>query len=264
MATDTQPAAALERPADLADAELCSTAMARTGVTVVIPVWNEEAAIGGVIDRIPHHAVDAIIVADGGSTDRTVAIAAAKGARVIHPGRGYGRACYEGAKSAGQGCRIVVIMDGDGSDHPEELLKLVAPIDAGTHDFVIASRARGKREPGSMSWHQLASGRIIGGAVGALYGFPYTDMCAFRAIRRDALMALDMREMTYGWNLEMQMKAARSGLHILELPVPYANRVGGASKVAGSLRGSLQAGSRILLTFARVSLSPRPAPSPDR
>lgn len=227
----------------------------RTGVTVVIPVWNEEEAIGAVIDRIPRDAVDDIIVADGGSKDRTVAIATARGARVIEPGRGYGRACFEGAKAAGQGCRIVVIMDGDGSDYPEELPKLVAPIDAGTHDFVIASRARGKREPGSMSWHQLASGRIIGGAVGALYGFRYTDMCAFRAIRRDALMALDMREMTYGWNLEMQMKAARSGLRILELAAPYANRAGGASKVAGSLRGSLRAGSRILLTFARVGLS---------
>ena len=227
----------------------------QTGVTVVIPVWNEEEAIGGVIDRIPRDAVDEIIVADGGSKDRTVAIATAKGARVIEPGRGYGRACFEGAKAAGQGCRIVVIMDGDGSDYPEELPKLVAPIDAGTHDFVIASRAKGKREPGSMSWHQLASGRIIGGAVGALYGFRYTDMCAFRAIRRDTLMALDMREMTYGWNLEMQMKAARSGLRILELPAPYANRVGGASKVAGSLRGSLRAGSRILLTFVRVGLS---------
>lgn len=109
-----------------------------------------------------------------------------------------------------------------------------------------------------MSWHQLASGWIIGGAIGALYGFRYTDMCAFRAIRRDALVALDMREMTYGWNLEMQMKAARSRLRILELPVPYAVRAGGASKVAGSLRGSLRAGSRILLTFARVGLGRAP------
>jgi glycosyltransferase involved in cell wall biosynthesis len=253
-AADTH-AVAMDGPAGLVEEDVRSPAKSRTGVTVVIPVWNEEEAIGGVIDRIPRDAVDAIIVADGGSSDRTVAIARGKGAHVIEPGRGYGRACFEGAKAAGQGCRIVVIMDGDGSDYPEELPGLVAPIDAGTHDFVIASRARGKRQPGSMSWHQLASGRIIGRAVGALYGFRYTDMCAFRAIRRDALMALDMREMTYGWNLEMQMKAARSGLRILERPVPYATRAGGASKVAGSLRGSLQAGSRILFTFARVGLS---------
>lgn len=245
----------MEHPADLADDDRRIAAKPRTGVSVVIPVWNEEESIGGVIDRIPKNAVDEIIVADGGSKDRTVAIAAAKGARVIEPGRGYGRACFEGAKAAGQGCRIIVIMDGDGSDFPEELPRLVTPILAGTHDFVIASRSRGKREQGSMSWHQLASGRIIGGAVGALYGFRYTDMCAFRAIGRDALLALDMREMTYGWNLEMQMKAARSRLRILELPVPYANRTGGASKVAGSLRGSLRAGSRILISFARVALS---------
>lgn len=244
-----------ENPSGLAEEEIRPASKSGTGVTVVIPVWNEEDAIGGVIDRIPRTDVDEIIVADGGSRDRTVAVATASGARVIQPGRGYGRACFDGANAAGGGCRIVVIMDGDGSDHPEELPRLVAPIQAGTHDFVIASRARGKREPGSMSWHQLAGGRVIGAAVGALYGFRYTDMCAFRAIRRDALTALDMREMTYGWNLEMQMKAARDGLRILELPVPYANRAGGVSKVAGSLHGSLRAGSRILLTFARVGLS---------
>jgi glycosyltransferase involved in cell wall biosynthesis len=249
--------AAMDGQAELAEHGTRAPAKSQTGVTIVIPVWNEEDAIGAVIDRIPRDAVDEIIVADGGSKDRTIAIAAARGARVIQPGRGYGRACFEGAKAAGQGCRIVVIMDGDGSDYPEELPRLVAPISTGTHDFVIASRARGKREPGSMSWHQLASGRIIGAMIGALYGFRYTDMCAFRAIRHDALMALDMREMTYGWNLEMQMKVARSGLRILELPVPYAKRAGGASKVAGSLRGSLQAGSRILLTFIRVALGRR-------
>ncbi len=202
--------------------------------------------------------VDAIIVADGGSKDRTVEIATAKSARVIDAGKGYGRACMAGALAAGDGCRAVVFMDGDGSDIPEELPKLIAPILAGTHDFVIASRARGKREPGSMAWHQLASGKVIGALAGLLYGFRYTDMCAFRAIRRDALLALGMREMTYGWNLEMQMKAARSRLRILEIPVPYARRAGGQSKVAGSFRGTLRAGSRILMAFARVALQPRP------
>jgi hypothetical protein len=110
-----------------------------------------------------------------------------------------------------------------------------------------------------MSWHQLASGTIIGALAGLLYGFRYTDMCAFRAIRRDALLALGMQEMTYGWNLEMQMKAARLGLRIVEIPVPYARRAGGQSKVAGSFRGSLRAGSRILLTFARVALQRKPS-----
>jgi len=223
------------------------------GVFVIIPVLNEEDAIGGVLDRIPCGLVDGIIVADGGSKDRTVEIARQKGARVINAGKGYGRACIEGALAAEDGCRTIVYMDGDGSDFPEELPKLAAPVLAGTHDFVIASRLKGKREPGSMAWHQLASGFLIGALAGALYGFRYTDMCAFRAIRRDALLALGMQEMTYGWNLEMQMKAARARFRILEVPVPYGRRAGGKSKVAGSIRGTLRAGSRILLTFARVA-----------
>jgi glycosyltransferase involved in cell wall biosynthesis len=230
---------------------------ARTGVSVVIPVLNEEDAIGTVIDRLKREAVDEIIIADGGSRDRTVAIAEARGARVIHAGKGYGRACLLGAKAAGEGCRILVFMDGDGSDIASELPRLVGPIAAGTHDFVIASRARGKREPGSMAWHQLAAGRIIGSIIGLTSGQRYTDMCAFRAIGRDTLDALDMREMTYGWNLEMQMKAGAKRLRVLELPVPYARRIGGESKVAGSLRGTLKAGGRILLTLGRISLSSR-------
>ena len=122
-------------------------------------------------------------------------------------------------------------------------------------------RAPGANGSGAQwSWHQLASGKIIGALAGLLYGFRYTDMCAFRAIRRDALFSLGMEEMTYGWNLEMQMKAARAGLRILEVPIPYACRTGGNSKVAGSAIGTLRAGTRILLTFARVALQPkRPA-----
>lgn len=224
------------------------------GVCVVIPVFNEEETIAAVIRRIPRPSVDEIIVADGGSKDRTVEIATECGARVLNLGRGYGLACMEATRAASDGCQILVYMDGDGSDFPEEIPKLVAPILAGTHDLVLASRTRGKREPGSMAWHQIASGLLIGALAGLLYGFRYTDMCAFRAIRRDALTALAMREVTYGWNLEMQMKAARFGLRILEIPAPYARRTGGRSKVAGSLSGALRAGSRILLTFVRVSL----------
>jgi len=229
----------------------------RLSVAVVIPVLNEEEAIGGVIDRIPRHAVSEIIVADGGSTDRTVDIARAKGARVIDAGKGYGRACLLGAMAADDACGVIVTMDGDGADFPEMIPTLVEPIARGAAEFVIASRALGAREPGAMAWHQLFAGRLIGAAVGALYGFRYTDLCAFRAIRRDALLALGMREMTYGWNLEMQMKAARSGLRILELPAPYARRAGGHSKVAGSVRGTFRAGGRILLTFATTALQRR-------
>jgi glycosyltransferase involved in cell wall biosynthesis len=232
-------------------------AHATTGVSVVIPVLDEEEAIGTVIDRLKREAVDEIIVADGGSRDRTVAIAEAHGARVTRAGKGYGRACYLGAQAASPHCRILVFMDGDGSDVASELSRLVAPIAAGTHDFVIASRVLGRREPGSMAWHQIVAGRIIGAIIGLTSGRRYTDMCAFRAIRRDALATLAMREMTYGWNLEMQMKAGAMRLRVAEIPVPYARRIGGQSKVAGSLRGTLKAGARILLTLGRVSLSAR-------
>jgi glycosyltransferase involved in cell wall biosynthesis len=229
----------------------------KTGITVVIPVLDEQDAIGAVVTALRQEAVDEVIVADGGSRDRTVDIAKACGARIVHAGKGYGRACLAGALAAGEDCRILVFMDGDGSDVTSELPRLALPIAAGTHDFVIASRARGKREPGSMAWHQLAAGRIIGVVIGWTSGQHYTDMCAYRAIRRDMFMALDMREMTYGWNLEMQMKAAYRGWRIMEIAVPYARRIGGESKVAGSLRGTVKAGSRILRTLVGISLSMR-------
>ncbi len=123
------------------------------------------------------------------------------------------------ARGFGRNADIVVFLDGDGSDIPAFIPQLVEPIARGTHDFVIGSRTRGQREPGSMNFQQILSGRIAGWIMQLLYGVRYTDMCPFRAIRRDALAKLDMREETYGWNLEMQMKAARAGLRILEIPV---------------------------------------------
>jgi glycosyltransferase involved in cell wall biosynthesis len=178
---------------------------------------------------------------------------------VISPaGRGYGRACAAGAAAAGLDCGILVFMDGDGADRGDLLAQLVDPIRDGTRDFVIASRTRGAREPGSMSWHQLAAGYLAGRGMGLLYGVSYSDMCAYRALRRDCLARLDMREMTYGWNIEMQMKAARLSLRILEIAMPYRRRRGGTSKVAGSLRGSIRAGWRIGATFLRIALAARP------
>jgi hypothetical protein len=148
-------------------------------------------------------------------------------------------------------------MDADGADDPLAIPALAAPIGEGRCDFVIGSRARGRRERGSIAWHQLAAGRLAGVAVRLLYGTHYTDMCAFRAIRRETLLALGMQEAGYGWNIEMQMRAARAGLRILEIPVDYRRRRGGSSKVAGSLSGTVRAGSRIVLTFLRVALAPR-------
>ena len=222
-------------------------------VAVVIPTLNEEAAIGGAIGSLPRAVVDRVIVADGGSRDATVARARDAGAEVIAAGRGYGRACLAGAQAASD-ADIVVFMDGDGADDPASIAALTAPIGDDRFDFVIASRARGVREPGSIGAHQLAAGWLAGIGTWALYGVRYTDMCAFRAIRRDRLLALDMREMTYGWNIEMQMRAARAGLRILEIPVPYRRRAGGESKVAGNLAGGLKASARIVATFARVAI----------
>jgi glycosyltransferase involved in cell wall biosynthesis len=226
------------------------------GVAVVIPVFNEAESIGAVVAELLRSSVDRIIVADGGSTDGTPEYAREAGAEVVAVGRGYGLACLTGARAA-ESANIIVFMDGDGADDPAAIAALVAPIRAGDHDFVIASRARGEPEPGSMAWHQILAGRIAGGLTKLLYGVRYTDMCAFRAIRRDTLLALGMREMTYGWNLEMQMRVARAGLRVLELPVGYRRRIGGQSKVAGSFRGSINAGMKIMSTFARVAMEPR-------
>jgi glycosyltransferase involved in cell wall biosynthesis len=221
-------------------------------VAVAIPTLNEEDAIGPVVASIPRDVVHRIIIADGGSTDATAARARAAGAEVITAGRGYGRACLAAAEAATD-CEVIVFMDGDGADDPGSIAALVAPIADGACDFVIASRVRGPREPGSMAWHQVAAGLAAGALIRLRYGVRYTDMCAFRAIRRDTLLALGMREMTYGWNIEMQMRAARAGLRIREIPVPYRCRIGGASKVAGSFGGTLRAGSRIIATYMRVA-----------
>jgi glycosyltransferase involved in cell wall biosynthesis len=227
------------------------------GATVVIPVFNEAESIAAVVSEMPRDVVSRVIVVDGGSTDGTPDIARRAGADVIAVGRGYGLACLKGAQTA-DAADILVFMDGDGADDPAVIAQLIAPIRAGTHDFVIASRARGERETGSMALHQLLAGLAAGWLMKVLYGLRYTDMCALRAIRRDTLLALGMRELTYGWNLEMQMRAARTGLRVLEIPVGYRRRLGGESKVAGSLRGSLKAGSKIIATFVRIAMEAQP------
>ncbi len=229
----------------------------RPRVALVIPTLNEEGPVGEVIRAIPRDSVDEIIVADSGSDDRTVERARLAGARVIvERQRGYGRACAAGARAA-RDCGVIVFLDGDGSDRPELVPTLLEPILSGTHDFVMGTRTRGEREPGSMNALQIVAGYVAGALTRLLYGVAYTDMCAFRAIRREALDRLGMREMTYGWNLEMQMRAARAGLRILEVPVSHRCRRGGASKVSGTLMGTLKAGLRIGLTFARVACERR-------
>ncbi len=234
-----------------------------SSVSVVIPALNEEACIAEVVIGVPRDVAAEVIVVDNGSDDETAARASAAGARVVtEPREGYGRACMAGVRALSPQCEVVVFMDGDGSDCAELMSKLVGPIRAGTHDFVIGSRTRGHREAGSMNFQQVFAGHVAGLLLRMLYGVRYTDMCPFRAIRRDALQKLGMKEETYGWNLEMQMRAARAGLRILELPVNHRRRTGGESKVSGTLRGTFVAGTRILATFFRIAMEPQPRLQP--
>jgi len=225
------------------------------GISVIIPALNEEESIGAVVQEcLTTGLPDEIIVVDNGSTDCTAERAQIAGARVVtEPTPGYGRACAAGVRALSSQTTIVVFLDGDGSDCPEFMKQLVDPIAAGTHDFVIGSRTRGQREPGSMNFQQIFAGQLAGWLMSILYGVRYTDMCPFRAIGREALEKLSMKEETYGWNLEMQMKAARLGLRILEVPVNHRRRTGGVSKVSGTLRGTLVAGARIIATFVRIA-----------
>ncbi|HEX4629969.1 MAG TPA: glycosyltransferase family 2 protein [Chthoniobacterales bacterium] len=224
-------------------------------ISVIIPALNEEEPIAAVVrDCLTTGLPGEVIVVDNGSTDRTSDRAAAAGAKVVlEPMPGYGRACAAGVRALSADCDLVVFLDGDGSDCPEFMQELVEPIQRGEQDFVIGSRTRGKREAGSMNFQQVFAGRVAGWLLGLLYGVRYTDMCPFRAIRRDTLEKLGMKEVTYGWNLEMQMRAARSRLRILEVPVNHRCRTGGESKVSGTLRGTFVAGTRIVATLFRIA-----------
>lgn len=222
---------------------------------MIIAALNEEAAIAKVIDSVPKDLVNEIVVVDNGSTDRTAEVARAAGARVVKEAiRGYGRTFRAGLRSISPRCEIVVLLDGDGSDYPEMMDRLVTPIIEGKAEFVIGSRTRGKRESGSMNFHQVLAGYMIGFMLRILYGVHSTDMGPFRAIRRDTLDRLGLREETYGWPLEMQMRAARARVRTLEVPVDYRRRAGGHSKIAGTVRGSVLAATRILITLARIAI----------
>jgi glycosyltransferase involved in cell wall biosynthesis len=225
-------------------------------ISVIIPALNEEEPIAAVVRAcLTTGLPDEVIVVDNASTDRTAERARGAGARVVaEPAPGYGRACAAGVRALSPDCEVVVFLDGDGSDCPEFMDRLIEPVIRNEQDFVIGSRTRGNREPGSMNFQQVFAGRIAGFLLRLLYGVRYTDMCPFRAIRRDALGRLGMKEQTYGWNLEMQMRAARARLRILEVPVDHRCRTGGESKVSGTLRGTFVAGTRIIATLFRVAL----------
>ena len=223
-------------------------------VAVVIPCLDEEEAIAGVVREVLAAGLKTVLVVDNGSSDRTADNARAAGATVVaEPRRGYGRACATGVAALPSDIQIVCFMDGDGSDPGEGLIAVAGPILDGTADFVLGSRVRGTREKGSLTPQQVFAGRMSGALIRSLYGVRFSDMSPVRAIRVDLLRGLAMRETTYGWNLEMQMRAAAAHLRCLEIPVAHRLRRGGQSKVSGNVRAVAGATWKIATTFLRLA-----------
>ena len=226
----------------------------RRNVGAIIPCLNEEAAIGACVAAVLASGVGEVIVVDGQSTDRTVERAAAAGAKVkIEPERGYGRAMLSGLAALTPTSTIVLFIDGDGSDRPDMIPAVLEPIQSGCADFVLGSRLRGEREPGSLGASQIVAGHLAGFLIRLLYGVRFTDMSPFRAIHRDVLDRLGMRERTFGWNLEMQMRVAAAGLRVVEVPVGQRRRVGGVSKVSGDRRNAARAAWVLVRSFGRLA-----------
>jgi glycosyltransferase involved in cell wall biosynthesis len=228
-------------------------------IDVVIPALNEEASLPLVLAALPRPPVRRVVVADNGSRDGTARVAREGGAEVVAaPRPGYGSACLAGlAHLRGhQPPDIVVFVDADFSDHPDELPRLIAPIAAGAADLVIGSRVRGEREPGALLPQARAGNLVACWLIRLLYGHRYTDLGPFRAIRWAALESLGMSDPDFGWTAEMQVKALRRGLRVAEVPVSYRRRLG-VSKITGTLAGTLRAGYTILWTVLRHSRGAR-------
>ncbi len=224
------------------------------GIAVIIPALNEEGTIDTVIRNLLAHGASRIIVADNGSTDRTAYRAEQAGATVVHePRRGYGRACLAGM-TALRDAEIVVFADADGCDDPNDLPRLLAPLRAQQADCCIGSRCTGVREPGALPCHSRFGNWLAAAGMRLCFGQHVTDMGPFRAIRRAALEQLHMAEPNFGWNVEMQAKAALAGLRVVEIAVCYRKRVSGQSKITGNLLKSLQAGAVILGSILKYRL----------
>jgi len=222
---------------------------------LIIPALDEEPVIGRTLEQVPKGLYREVIVADNGSRDRTAEIARARGATVvIEPERGYGAACLRAIAALPPDVEAVVFMDADGSDDPAEAVLLLDPIYQGRADLVIGSRTLGRAEKGSLQPHQIFGNRLATWLIRIGFGYRYTDLGPFRAIRADALRELGMRDRNYGWTIEMQIKALRHKLRVMEAPVSYRKRVG-MSKISGNWRASIAAGFKIIWTVFRLTVS---------
>lgn len=221
-------------------------------IALIIPALNEEQALTKVLDELPRGLFARVVVVDNGSSDGTVRVARARGAQVVtEPRRGYGRACLAGLATLPPETDIVVFMDADASDLPAEAARLVEPIARGEADLVIGSRILGQAEPRALGRLQNWGNRLAVALVRLLYGVRYTDLGPFRAIRRHSLQELNMRDPNFGWTAEMQVKALKRGLRVREVPVSYRVRIG-RSKISGTFKGAVQAGTKILWTIVRL------------
>jgi len=226
-------------------------------IDVIIPAYNEEQSIPLVLGDIPEDWVREVIVCNNASTDTTAEVARANGATVLdQPRKGYGSACLKGIeylknKPEVEQPDIVVFLDGDYSDHPEELPVLVQPIIEADYDLVIGSRALGQLESGAMMPQQIFGNWLATSLIKLFYKYEFTDLGPFRAIKWEQLLAIDMRDPDFGWTVEMQVKAAKRGLKCTEVPVTYRRRVG-VSKVSGTIRGTILAGHKILWTIFKL------------
>jgi glycosyltransferase involved in cell wall biosynthesis len=219
-------------------------------VGLVVPALDEEAAIGAVVHAVPEGLVGDLVVVDNGSADRTASVARAAGARVVvEPRRGYGAACWAGVQALAPAVEVVAFLDGDGSQDPAELPRVLAPVLAGAADLALGARRFGAAAPGHPP-HAVLGTRAVALVLSWRFGLSLRDVGPFRAVRRDALLGLGMRDRGLGWPVEMIVRAAARGLRIVEVDVSQRPRVGGRSKVAGTLGGSLRAGWR----FLRVAL----------
>ncbi len=238
-------------------------------IAAVIPALDEAPSIARVVAGLRARrdvALDAVIVVDNGSRDGTGDIARRAGATVVREERrGYGYACRAGVIAA-RDADVIVLLDGDAADDPADLARILGPLLSGEADLVVGSRVLGSHEAGALAPQQVLGNRLAAGLIHALYGVRVSDLGPLRAIRRRDLLALDMREMTYGWSVEMMVKALRAGYRYREEPVSYRRRIG-VSKVSGTVKGSVSAGWRILSTTLRYARWTMPeaggAPSPD-